>query len=308
MTTEINRPIQGTQTAMQEIRLIKVPFGVGAGRPGTEQGAAGLIESGLPRIIRSLGKTCEQVLISGEWISNATRESASQPKHLELVQEMCAQTAEQVAKALDENTFPLVVGGDHSVTIGVVAGLQKRYRHQGLIWFDAHPSLLTEDTSPTGNVNRMALSAVLDRIVGLASAEHIRKENIVLIGIREVLPAEREWIKAEGIAYFSMHEIDRMGIQKVVEAAVQIAGRGTEGIHVSFDADCMDPLEAPGVGEPVSGGLFYREAHFALELLADTGLITSMDVTEYNPLVDDQRRTGKLLAGLIASLLGKKII
>jgi arginase len=276
----------------RKIRLIKVPFAVRSGRPGAEQGADSVMDAGLGRMIRNLGGELMEEKVSGR-----------------SVEEIGKLVADKVASAVEEQTFPLVLGGDRSVSIGTLAGLARGYDNLGLIWFDAHPSLLTEETSSTGYVNEMALASILGKTqLDIAGLGWIRKENLVLIGLREVTPSEREWIRTEGITCFTMHEIDRMGIQKVVESALEIAGRGTDGIHVSFDADCLDPLEAPGVVSPVPGGLFFREAHFACELLADSGRITSMDVTEVNPFLDDQRRTAKLTAGLIASLLGKKIL
>jgi arginase len=280
-------------TAARKIRLLKVPFAVRTGRPGAEQGAASILDAGLGRMIRHLGRELAEESLSGG----------------RNVQEMSRQLADKTSQAVDEAEFPLIVGGDRSVSIGAIAGLSRRYDNLGVIWFDAHPSLLTEQTSSTGYVNEMALASLLGKTeMDIPGLGRIRKENLVLIGLRDVQPSERDWIRSEGITCFTMAEVDRMGIQKVVESALAIAGQGADGIHVSFDADCLDPLEAPGVVSPVPGGLYFREAHFACELLADSGRITSMDVTEVNPFLDDQRRTARLIAGLIASVLGKKIL
>jgi arginase len=277
----------------QKIRLIRVPFAVGTSRPGNEQGADSFMEAGLGRTIRNLGRELTEEILSGE--GN--------------VKEISRLLAERVKQAVDEGAFPLVLGGDHSVTIGTWAGLTNRSANLGLLWFDAHPTLLTADTSTTGYANGMALATILGKSgLNVPGTERIRPDNIVFIGLRDVQPSEREWIRAEGFTCFTMHEIDRLGIEKVVESALRIAGQGTDGIHVSLDADVLDPLEAPGVDSAVPGGLFFREAHFAFELLAESGLITSMDVSEVNPFLDDKRRTSKLISGLIASLLGKKIL
>ncbi|MBW5448266.1 arginase [Cohnella sp. CFH 77786] len=278
--------------AARKIRLMKVPFAVRTGRPGAEQGADSILDAGLGRMLRHLGKELAEERIAG---SN--------------VQEVGRLLADKTAAAVAEGEFPLIVGGDRSVSIGAISGLARRYDNLGVIWFDAHPSLLTERTSSTGYVNEMALASVLGKTdVDIPGLGRIRKENLVLIGLREVQPSESEWIRSEGITCFTMADVDRMGIQKVVEAALETAGNGTDGLHVSFDADCLDPLEAPGVVSAVPGGLYFREAHFACELLSDSGKVTSMDVTEVNPFLDDQRRTARLIAGLIASVLGKKIL
>ncbi|MCZ8518460.1 MULTISPECIES: arginase [Paenibacillus] len=296
-------------TGRSRVNLIKVPFGLGAGRPGEEQGPDSITKAGIGRMIRNLGRELSEEQVTGMWLREASSERSSAVKNLRAVLEMSLLVARRVQQAAEEGAFPLVLGGDRSVSIGAAAGLAERYANPGLIWFDAHAGLLTEETGPTGSANEMALSAILGRmpwkIPGLG---HIRKEKVVLIGTREVYPQEREWILGQGITCFTMHEIDRMGIQRVIEEARKIAGAGTDGLHVSFAADTLDPLEAPGVGSPVPGGLFYREAHFALELLAEGGEVTSMDVTGVNPLLDDQRRTGRLLSGLAASLLGKRIL
>ncbi|TJY42863.1 arginase [Cohnella pontilimi] len=269
----------------RKIKLFKVPFASGTSRPGTEHGADSLIEAGLGRMIRNLGL-------------EMTEENFPVASDVEKVSSLLADRA---ASSVVEGAFPLVLGGDRSVSAGAVAGVTRGAGNTGLIWFDAHPSLLTAETSTTGFANGMALSSIL-------SEGHVRKENVVLVGLRDVQPGEREWIRSEGLTCFTMHEIDRLGVEKVIEAALGVAGNGTDGIHVSLDADVLDPLEAPGVDWPVPGGLFFREAHFAFELLSESGRITSMDVTEVNPYLDEKRRTSKLIAGLIASLLGKKIL
>lgn len=310
MGTEIDEGMQRKSGPLQSVTLIKVPCGLGAGRPGTEQGPDSVMEAGLGRMIRNLGRELAEECLSGPWCSEAeTGGAGAGANRLSAIREVIGLTAERVAKAAEENAFPLVLGGDRSATVGAIAGLSGGSGKSGLIWFGAHPGLLTQETGRPGVLNGMALAAVLGRSgLDIPGTGRIGKENVVLIGTREVQPSEREWIRSEGIACFTMHDIDRIGIQSVIESALRIAGHGTERVHVSLDADCLDPLEAPGVGEPVPGGLFYREAHFAFELLAETGLVSSMDVTGVNALLDDRRRTGKLVSGLVASLLGKRIL
>jgi len=297
----------------KQVNIIQVPFGLGTGRPGTETGPDSLMQAGL---LRQLRKTAYS--ISGDHKVKSPRLSAvngndNSSKHLPEVLEMSTHVARHVSHAVGSGAVPVVLGGDHCVTIGVLAGLTANYRNVGVIYFDAHAGLSTEETSPTGNWNGMPLAVALGKtrlqLSDIAEqATSVNKEKIVLIGVRDVEPAERELLLAEGISCFTMHEIDRMGIENVMKKALDIAGNGTDGIHVSFDADCLDPLEAPGVGMPVPGGLTYREAHFACELLAESGKITSIDMVEVNSLLDESRRTARLAVGLIASLLGKRIL
>lgn len=294
----------------KRIRIIDVPFGLGSGREGTELAPESMRAAGLLRQIRQLG-----LEVTGErTVKTASGEDASSvPKHLEAVKEMCRGVAGYVSEAAAEGSFPLIVGGDQSVSIGAFAGLTKHYAKLGAILFTAYGGLLTEKTSPTGAANGMPLSVALGesdfKLTDAADgARLLDKERVVLIGVRHLEPEEREWIRASGIAFFSMYDIDKHGIEAVVKQAVDIAGDGADGVHLSFAADCLDPFEAPGVGFPIPGGLSYREAHFACELLAETGRITSMDVTEVNPLPDENRRTSRLAVGLIMSALGKRIL
>lgn len=282
----------------KQISIIQVPFGLGAGRPGTEDGPESIMQAGLIRHIR---KT--EYKLTGEYKVKSPRE----------VNDMSKLVAKQVSQAVQNESLPLILGGDHSVTIGVLAGLTSFRSNLGVIYFDAHAGLKTEETSPTGHANGMTLAMALGKARLKLSelsdnAVSIKKENVVLIGVREIEPEEKELMLSEGIACFTMHDIDRMGIEKVIAKALQIACNGTDCIHISLDMDCLDPLEAPGVGMPVPGGLTYREAHFACELLAESGQISSIDVVEVNSLLDGSRRTARLAVGLIASLLGKRIL
>lgn len=298
------------------LRLIQVPFGLGAGRPGNEAGPESMMQAGLLRQIRKTPYTVSaDATIKGDFGLVPATSREGQVKHLPKVVDMCKLVANQVAEAAGQEQMPLVLGGDHSVTIGALAGLAASGKRIGVICFDAHAGLHTEADSPTGGVGGMSLAVALGYAkLGLsdisdnASRDAIDRRNVVLIGVRDVEPEERERILSEGIAVFTMHEIDRMGIEQVIRKAVAIAGEGTEGIHVSFSADCLDPMEAPGVGMQVPGGLTYREAHFACELLAETGLIASIDMVEVNAMLDESRRTARLAIGLIASLLGKRIL
>jgi len=297
----------------KNISVIQAPFGFGSSRPGTELGPEGMRSAGLLRQIRQLGfEVRDEHSVHIPSVS-ASAPSPSKIQHLPAVREMALRVAGHVSDAVRSGSFPLVLGGDQSVSIGAFAGLTPHYANLGAICFTAYGGLLTEATSPTGSANGMPLAAALGK-AGFAlsdvyaGAKPLNPSKLALIGVRQLEPAEREIIRSEGIAFFSMYDIDKLGIERVIEKAMEVAGDGTDGVHLSIAADSLDPLEAPGVGFPIPGGLSYREAHFACELLAETGKITSMDVAEVNPSQDENRRTARLAVGLIASALGKRII
>lgn len=297
----------------KNVKLINVPFGLGGKREGAELGPEAMMQAGLLRQLKRIGVDnigVDQVDCS----QKAKHSNEGKPvKYVSEVKEMTVKVADCVSRAVSENAFPLILGGDHSIAMGSIAGLTAHYSKLGIIWFDAHPDLNTEKTTPSGNMHGMSLAAALGQtefqlsdIPG--SNIPIDKKNIVMIGTRDIDDGEKELIRSEGITCFTMHEIDRMGILNVVKKALDVAGEGTDGIHLSFDIDSLDPLEAPGVATPVPGGVSYREAHFALELMAESRSITSMDMVEVNPLLDHNRRTARLAVELIASLLGKRIL
>lgn len=268
----------------------------------------------MKRQLKHMGlELAEEIVVDVPRLAAEPATAGTKMKYLAEVKEMAGLLGEQVHRAAAGGRFPLVLGGDHSIAIGTLAGLTGHRGNLGLIWFDAHGDLNTEETTPSGNIHGMALAAAIGR-GGFTLADipgagpFIRKENVVIIGARDLDPGEREFIRAEGIRCFTMHEIDRMGIHAVMEQAIAIAGDGTDGVHVSFDLDVLDPLEACGVGTPVPGGLNYREAHYAMELLAESGLATSLELVEVNPLLDPSRRTSRLAVELAASLLGKRIL
>jgi arginase len=208
-----------------------------------------------------------------------------------------------VEEAIRNGGFPIVLGGDHSIAIGTLAGVWRARRAQpGLIWIDAHGDINTPLTSPTGNVHGMPVSIALEEL-------HISVERTVLVGLRDVDAPERARIKELGVRAFSMSEIDRIGMERVMEETLAIVGGdGPRSVHVSFDMDGIDPREAPGVGTSVPGGLTYREAHLAMEMVASAGVLGSVEVTETNPILDEHNRTATLAVELILSALGKTIL
>jgi arginase len=222
-----------------------------------------------------------------------------------------------VLKTLETGKVPLVLGGDHSVAAGTMAGVAEFYRRQqkkvGLIWIDAHADINTPETSPSGNVHGMPLAAIL----GLGPAElaniynfspKVTAENCVLVGVRDVDSAEKANIKESGIEVYTMRDIDERGMRTVIEEALRVAGRGTAGYHVSLDMDWIDPEDAPGVGTPVRGGASYREGHLAMEIIADHGRMLSFEIVEVNPVIDEHNRTADLAVELTLSAFGKKIL
>jgi arginase len=237
--------------------------------------------------------------------------------YLEAIAATCEELAQWVEDAHQRGEIPLVLGGDHSIAAGTVAGTAAHFRaagsNVGVIWIDAHGDMNTPETSPSGNVHGMPLAATLG--LGARELTHlrgyspkVRPQNVVIIGIRDIDLAEAELIRQSGISTFTMREIDERGMFSVVNEAIERASDGTVGFHVSFDMDSLDPSIAPGVGTPVPGGLTYREAHLALEMIADTRRMVSMDVVEVNPMLDSHNITAKMAVGLIGSALGKRIL
>ena len=213
--------------------------------------------------------------------------------------------------------MPVVLGGDHSIAMGTIAGVARHFRERdervGLIWFDAHGDMNTPETSPSGNIHGMPLAVSLGlgekSLVELAGEPPmVEGARASVVGLRDVDPAERENLRESGIGTFTMRDIDERGMRTVMEEAIKRATTGTAGIHVSFDLDGIDPDFAPGVGTPSPGGLSYREAHLAMEMLADTGRVLSAELVEVNPILDTQNGTARLGVELLASLLGKKIL
>jgi arginase len=222
-----------------------------------------------------------------------------------------------VFKTLEAGKVPLSLGGDHSMAAGTVSGVAEFYRQQkqrvGLIWIDAHTDINTPDSSPSGNVHGMPLAALMGLWPGeLANiydfSPKVKPENCVLVGVRDIDAVEKENVRRAGIGVFTMRDIDERGMRTVMEEALRMAGRGTAGYHISLDMDWVDPEDAPGVGTPVRGGATYREAHLAMEIIADHGRMLSFEIVEVNPVIDEHNRTADLAVELALSAFGKKIL
>jgi len=301
----------------KKIRILGVPLDLGQSRRGVDMGPSAVRVAGLEARLEALGHVVEDGGNVAVAIPEQKKEGDPRAKYLKEITATCTKHADMVVKTLEAGKFPFVLGGDHSVAAGTVAGVAEFYRRQnqkiGLIWIDAHADINTPETSPSGNVHGMPLAAIL----GLGPAElanicgfspKVQRENCVLVGVRDIDASEKENIRKAGIEAYTMRDIDERGMRTIMEEALRIAGRGTAGYHVSLDMDWIDPEDAPGVGTPVRGGASYREAHLAMEIIADHGRMTSFEIVEVNPVIDEHNRTADLAVELSLSALGKKIL
>jgi arginase len=295
---------------MREIGIVGVPMDLGAGRRGVDMGPSAIRYAGLEHDLEALGwhvGADGNLTVPGPESGDMGNPRAKFEAQIEAA---CVELAASVGAMLRADRFPLVLGGDHSMAMGTVAGLLDVLDDVGVLWVDAHGDINTPETSPSGNVHGMPVAAMLGhaRIAPLLrfAERHVRPERVALFATRTLDPGERDTIRDLGIRMFTMTEIDQVGLLAAVRAAIEHVG-GPGGIHVSLDMDAVDPLEAPGVGTPWPGGLTYREAHLAMEVLAATGQVTSMEVAEVNPIHDHENRTGRLAEELILSALGRTI-
>jgi arginase len=296
--------------------MLGFPMDLGAGRRGVDMGPSAVRYAGLAREVRELNLQFE------DWgdVEVPIPEQAAAgtgPKYLSEIVRACENLAPRVESVLEKGKFPVVIGGDHSMAMGTVTGVSSHYRKQGekigLIWIDAHADFNTADTSPTGNIHGMPLSALMgygaDELVNIGGfSPKVAPENTVLIGIRSVDDGERELVMKSGIHYYEMMKIDSRGMGAVAEEALAIALRGTAGVHVSLDLDGIEPGFAPGVGTPVPGGISMRETYLLMEMIADCGKLLSMEVAELNPILDSANATAELACEMITSALGKKVM
>jgi arginase len=299
------------------VHIVGVPLDLGAGRRGVDMGPSAFRVAEIERKVRELGYEIEDVGDLRVSIPETQAPGDPHLKYLKEIKETCENLRDTIGRVLEKDGLPVVLGGDHSIAMGTIAGLSRFYRERkekiGLIWFDAHADANTAETSPSGNIHGMPLAVALGigapGLVNLAGAcPMVDGSRASLVGIRDVDPAERPTVRASGVGAFTMRDIDERGMRAVMDEAIKRAASGTAGIHVSFDLDAMDPDFAPGVGTPSPGGLSYREAHLAMEMLADTGRVVSAELVEVNPILDERNGTARLGVELLASLLGKKIL
>lgn len=299
----------------KEIAVIGVPMDLGQTRRGVDMGPSAIRYAGIIERLQKLGYIVHDLgNIHVPRSKNGTVENKEQK--LRNLNEV-AQVNEELAKKVDEQVtlgrFPLVLGGDHSIAIGTIAGVSKHYKNLGVIWYDAHGDINTEETTPSGNIHGMPLAVSLglghERLTNILNQKpKIKPENVVLIGIRDLDEGEKQLLRQLKIKVYTMHEIDRLGMPQVMEETIAYLKKRTDGVHVSFDLDGIDPKDSPGVGTPVVGGLTYRESHLALEMLSEADIVTSAEFVEVNPMLDERSKTANLTVALAGSLLGEKLI
>lgn len=296
-----------------DVRIIGAPVDLGQQRRGVDMGPSAIRAAGLNTALKNLGHR----VTDGGNIFSPEKETKralkrSNALYLKEVIQACENLARRVKNAVERDRFPVVLGGDHSIAMGTIAGITQAAGEHGLIWVDAHADFNTPETSPSGNIHGMPLAAVCGRGGELADLggvnPKVREEKTVLIGIRDVDVREAEAVNGSNVTVFTMRDIDELGMRRVMDEALQVASGGMKRVHVSFDIDAVDPRWAPGSGTLVEGGLNFREAHLLMEMAHDSGKVGSLELVEVNPLLDKQNKTGSLAAGLIASALGKKII
>jgi arginase len=299
------------------VHIIGVPLDLGGGRRGVDMGPSALRIAGLDERIQELGYPGVDKGDLEVPIPETQQPGDERKKYVRDIARVCTALYEAALASLEAGALPLVLGGDHSLAAGSVAATAEMARRAdrplGLIWVDAHGDMNTPSSSTSGNVHGMPLAALLGpeptelSCIGGISPK-VSPEHTVLIGVRNLDASEKLRVRESRVHVFTMKDIDRAGIAAVAEQAIQLAGRGTEGLHVSFDIDVCDPLVAPGVGTPVKGGLNYREAHMVMEMIADSGLLRALDIVEVNPTLDVQNNTAVLGTELVLSALGMKIL
>jgi arginase len=296
--------------ASRPVAVIGAGLDLGAGRRGVDMGPSAIRYAGLDTRIRELGRDVTDFGDVRGPVPEATEVGDTQARYLAPIMQACERVANLVARVDGEGFVPLVLGGDHSVAMGTLGGMAASRGPGAVLWIDAHGDLNRPGTSPSGNVHGMPLAAAL----GVAGEAFATDEfplpavtEAVLVGIRALDSGERALIRELGLHVYTMSELDERGVQACVREALEHL-EGSAFVHVSLDLDAVDPMFAPGVGTPVRGGLSYREAHLALELVAQSGLLDSLDVVEVNPILDRENETGTLAVELVASALGARIL
>jgi arginase len=302
---------------LSHIAIIGAPLDLGQGRRGVDMGPSAVRVANLNGRVASMGYVVEDLGNVPVDQAEASPEGSPHAKYLPQIAASCQRLAVLVGQTLARNSFPLVLGGDHSVAVGTVSGVSQFFRERqqkiGLIWLDAHADMNTPESSPSGNVHGMPLACIagmgppeLSELFGYKPK--VDPRNTVIVGLRDVDQMEKPHVRDSGVRAFTMRDIDERGLRSVMEEAIRLASDGTVGFHVSLDMDFVDPTYAPGVGTPVRGGATYREAHLALEMICDSGQMVSMEVVEVNPVIDEVNRTAEFAVELVMSGLGKRIL
>jgi arginase len=299
------------------VRLIGVPMDLGAGRRGVDMGPSAIRIAGVSQGLRQLGLAVEDDGDVGVPAPESRDPGDRTARYLEPIYHVCNRLRLRVRRSLEQAEVPVVLGGDHSIAIGTVAGVSEHFKARGqtigLVWIDAHADMNTPESSPSGNIHGMPLAALLGmghpRLVEMGGFwPKVNKQNVALIGIRDIDAAERDIVVKSGIHAYTMRDVDERGMRAVMQEAIGYATDGTAGFHVSFDLDGMDPRDAPGTGTPVRGGISWREANLLMEMVSDTRRVTSLEITELNPILDVKNQSGEVAVDLILSAFGKSIL
>ncbi|MBS4201643.1 arginase [Bacillus sp. FJAT-49732] len=298
---------------MKKISILGVPMDLGQTRRGVDMGPSAIRYAGVLNRLKKLDYDVEDIGDIVVKVDNLEEDNHTTLKNLKAIARISEEIAHSIQTIIENKRFPLLFGGDHSIAIGTIAGISKFYENLGVIWFDAHGDLNTEETSPSGNIHGMPLAASMGfghpALTGIRGYNpKVNPENVVIIGARDLDKGERELIKSKNIKVFTMHEIDRLGMTRVMEESIHLLKKRTDGVHLSVDLDALDPHDAPGVGTPVLGGISYRESHLAMEMLEETKLITSAEFVEVNPILDERNKTAEVAVALMGSLFGEKLL
>ncbi len=284
---------------------------LGQDRRGVDMGPSAIRYARLQAVLKELGYPVTDLGNAVTPIPE-TVEKREEIRHLAAVRGVCEEVAGRAEAMISEGLFPIFLGGDHSISIGTVSGVARSFGRTGVIWLDAHADFNVPETSPSGNIHGMPLSVLTGRghpdLVDIGGeGASVRTEDVVVLGLRSVDTKERSLLREAGVRVYTMKEIDAYGVASVVRRALKDLSH-VDRLHLSFDLDVVDPDVAPGVGTPVRGGLTYREAHLVMELINEAGIVTSLDVVEVNPILDDGNETAELAVELVASLMGRQII
>ncbi len=300
-----------------KVRILGVPLDLGQARRGVDMGPSAVRAAGLNAAVKGLGHQVEDAGNVHVRIAEEQHFGDRHAKYLNEISETCQEVAERIRQTLEAGYFPLSLGGDHSIAIGTIAGISKFYRDRGqavgCLWIDAHADMNTPDSSPSGNIHGMPFAASLgygpDALTKLFGyAPKLEARHSVLIGARDLDSRERRTVADSGVQVFTMRDVDEQGMRGVMEKSLALAAEGTAGFIVSWDMDVVDPSEAPGVGTPVRGGITFREAHLAMEMIADSRKMVALELVEINPIIDVHNKTAILGVGLVTSALGKKTL
>ena len=299
------------------VHVLGVPMDLGSGRRGVDMGPSAIRIAGLAERLRELG---HEVVDEGDLVIKNMEElkvGDARARYLAEIARAARLEAGKVERIMAKGHFPLVLGGDHSIAVGTVSGIaafcRTRRKKLGLLWIDAHGDIKTSETSPSGNIHGMPVASLLgegpEELTGIGGPDpKVSPRNVALVGIRSLDDGEKVRLKRHGVQVHTMSDVDRSGIHRIMKKALARVTDGTDYVHVSFDLDAVDPTVAPGVGTPVKGGLDYREAHLIMELLHDSGVMTSLEMVEVNPILDDRNASGLFAVELVQSAFGKKIL